>query len=54
MEFVEFIRQFDRMCLHYMRKKEKCVSCPMAGTNVSQCRKIAFDNPCTVESIVNE
>lgn len=54
MEFAEFIRQFNRMCLYYIRSAGKCTGCPMGGSNISQCRKIAFDNPLTVESIVNE
>ena len=52
MDFIEFIKEFDRMCLHYMRMSDKCKSCPMECSNISQCRKEAFERPEHVESIV--
>lgn len=52
MEFVEFIKEFDRMCLYYMRRAGKCTGCPMGGTNISQCRRIVFDNPQSAQAVV--
>lgn len=40
--FVEVLNQFERMCNRY-NGHNKCIGCPLAGTNISQCRKIAFD-----------
>lgn len=51
-EFQEVHRQFDRMCWYYRRKCECPMGCPMDGMNISQCRKIAFECPDSVENTV--
>lgn len=50
--FQEVMRQFDRMCRHYQRKLECPMGCPMNGVNISQCRKIAFEEPVVTEQTV--
>ena len=50
--FQEVIKQFDRMCWHYQRKRECPMGCPMNGVNISQCRKVAFEEPKETEEIV--
>lgn len=52
-EFQEIIKQFRRMCWYYQRQV-KCDGCPMAGCNISQCRKLAFDCPDETEIIVTK
>ena len=52
-EFQEIIKQFRRMCWYYQRQV-KCDGCPMAGCNISQCRKLAFDRPDETEIIVTK
>lgn len=51
-EFKEVMRQFDRMCWYYQREHECPMGCPMSGVNISQCRKIAFECPESVEKTV--
>lgn len=51
-EFQEVMRQINRMCWHYQRKRECPMGCPMNGVNISQCRKIAFEEPKETEKIV--
>lgn len=52
MEFQEVMRQFDRMCWYYQRKRKCPMECPMNGVNISQCRKIAFEEPDVTEKTV--
>lgn len=52
-EFQEIIKQFRRMCWYYQRQV-KCDGCPMAGCDISQCRKLAFDRPDDTEIIVTK
>lgn len=52
-EFQEIIKQFRRMCWYYQRQV-KCDGCPMAGCNISQCRKLAFDRPDDTKIIVTK
>ena len=51
-EFQEVMRQFDRMCWYYQRKRECPMGCPMNGVNISQCRKITFEEPDVTEKTV--
>lgn len=51
-EFKEVMKQFDRMCWHYQQKHECPMACPMNGVNISQCRKIAFEEPEVMEKTV--
>ena len=51
-EFRDVIEQFDRMCWYYQRKRECPMACPMNGVNISQCRKVAFEEPKETEEIV--
>lgn len=51
-EFQEVMKQFDRMCWHYQRKRECPMGCPMNGVNISQCRKVAFEEPIVTEKTV--
>lgn len=51
-EWMEVMSQFDRMCSYYQREHECPMGCPMIGVNISQCRKIAFEYPDSVEEIV--
>ena len=51
-EFQEVMKQFDRMCSHYQREHECPMGCTMSGVNISQCRKIAFECPDSVERTV--
>lgn len=51
-EFLEVHRQFDRMCRYYQRKRECPMACPMIGVNISECRKIAFEEPDVTEKTV--
>ena len=51
-EFVDVLRQFDRMCWYYQRKRECPMGCPMNGVNISQCRKLAFEEPKDTEKTV--
>ena len=51
-EWTEVMKQFDRMCWHYQREHKCPMECPMGGVNISQCRKIAFEFPGSVERIV--
>lgn len=51
-EWMEVMNQFDRMCLYHQRKHECPMGCPMSGVNISQCRKIAFECPDSVERTV--
>lgn len=53
-EFQEVMKQFDRMCWHYQQKRECPMACPMNGVNISQCRKIAFEEPKVTEQTVME
>lgn len=50
--FQEVIHQFDRMCWYYQRKRECPMGCPMNGVNISQCRKVAFEEPEVTEKTV--
>ena len=50
--FQEVMKQFDRMCWHYQQKRECPMACPMNGVNISQCRKIAFEEPKVTEQTV--
>ena len=51
-EFQEVMKQFDRMCSYCQREHECPMGCPMNGVNISQCRKIAFECPDSVERTV--
>lgn len=51
-EFQDVMKQFDRMCWYYQRKRECPMGCPMSGVNISQCRKIAFECPESVEKTI--
>lgn len=51
-EWMEVMNQFDRMCSYYQRVHECPMGCPMNGVNISQCRKIAFECPDSVERTV--
>lgn len=51
-EWMKVMNQFDRMCLYYQRKHECSMGCPMNGVNISQCRKIAFECPDSVERTI--
>lgn len=51
-EWMEVMNQFDRMCAYYQREHECPMGCPMNGLNISQCRKIAFECPDSVERTV--
>ena len=51
-EWMEVMSQFDRMCRHYQRKRECPMGCPMNGVNISQCRKVAFEQPEVTEKTV--
>lgn len=51
-EWMEVMNQFNRMCWYYQRKHECPMGCPMNGVNISQCRKIAFECPDSVEETV--
>ena len=51
-EWMEVMNQFDRMCSYYQREDECPMGCPMSGVNISQCRKIAFECPDSVERTV--
>lgn len=51
-EFQEVMEQFDRMCLYYQHKRECPMACPMNGVNISQCRKVAFEEPKVTEKTV--
>ena len=50
--FQEVMKQFDRMCWYYQQKRECPMACPMNGVNISQCRKIAFEEPKVTEQTV--
>ena len=50
--FQEVMKQFDRMCWYYQQKRECPMACPMKGMNISQCRKIAFEEPKVAEQTV--
>lgn len=51
-EFQDVMKQFDRMCWYYQRKRKCPMACPMNGVNISQCRKVAFEEPKETEEIV--
>ena len=51
-EFQEVMKQFERMCRHFQRKGDCPMGCPMNGVNISQCRKIAFEQPYVTEKTV--
>ena len=51
-EFVDVLRQFDRMCWYYQCKRQCPMGCPMNGVNISQCRKVAFEQPEVTEKTV--
>ena len=51
-EFQEVMEQFDRMCWYYQRKRECPMACPMNGVNISQCRKVAFEEAKVTEKTV--
>lgn len=51
-EFQDVMKQFDRMCWYYQRKRECPMGCPMNGVNISQCRKVAFEEPIVTEKTV--
>ena len=51
-EFQEVIKQFKRMCWYYQRNSDCPMGCPMNGVNISQCRKVAFDEPEVTEKTV--
>ena len=52
MEYGDVMKEFNRMCWFY-RSKNKCpMGCPMAGCNISQCRKFAFQCPAEFASTV--
>lgn len=51
-EWMEVMNQFNRMCWHYQREHKCPMECPMDGMNISQCRKIAFEWPDSVEDTV--
>ena len=53
MEYQEFMKQFDRMCSHYRCNLDCPMGCPMKGVNISQCRKVAFENPAETEKTVS-
>ena len=53
MQLSEFMQGFDRMCYFYNRKNECPMGCPMNGVNISQCRKIVFEQPYTAEETVS-
>ena len=50
--FQEVMAHFQRMCKYYQRKQECPMACPMNGVNISQCRKVAFEEPKETEEIV--
>ena len=51
-EWMEVMNQSNRMCWHYQRKRECPMGCPMNGLNISQCRKVAFEQPEVTEKTV--
>ena len=51
-EFQDVMAQFDRMCRYYQRNLKCPMGCPMNGVNISQCRKIAFEQPYITEKTV--
>lgn len=51
-KWMEVMNQFNRMCWHYQRKCECPMGCPMNGVNISQCRRIAFEQPEVTEKTV--
>lgn len=51
-EFQEVMKQFDRMCWYYQRRRKCPTDCPMDGVNISQCRKVAFEKPEYAEKTV--
>lgn len=51
-QFSKVMEQFHRMCWYYQRKRDCPMGCPMNGVNISQCRKVAFDEPKETEEIV--
>jgi len=51
-EFQEVMKKFDRMCRYYQRNLKCPMACPMNGVNISQCRKIAFEQPDVTEKTV--
>lgn len=51
-EWMEVMNQFNRMCWHYQRKRECPMGCPMNGLNISQRRKVAFEQPEVTEKTV--
>lgn len=51
-EFTDVMKQFDRMCLYYQRGLKCPMGCPMGGMNISECRKIAFEQPGIAEKTV--
>lgn len=53
-EFTEVLKQFNRMCWYYQRKRECPIGCPMNGVNISQCRKVTFEEPKETEQIIME
>lgn len=52
MQLSEFMQEFDRMCWFYKRDNGCPLNCPMNGVNISQCRKIAFEEPSVAEKTV--
>lgn len=51
-EYGDVIKQFKRMCWNYQQKRECPMACPMKGMNISECRKIAFEEPKVTEQTV--
>lgn len=50
-EYGNVMKEFRRMCWHY-RREFKCDGYPLGGTNISQCRRFAFDEPQEFEATV--
>ena len=54
MELNDFMQEFERMCWFYKRDNTCPMGCPMNGVNISQCRKLVFEQPKVCEKIVKD
>ena len=54
MKLQEFMQEFKRMCWFFKQNGVCPMGCPMTGFDVSQCRKLAFEDPDQVERIVSD
>ena len=53
-DFTQTMKDWRRMCNYYQTHRTCPMYCPMAGVNISQCRKFVYDNPEKAAHIIGD